>query len=547
MLPIPENYSRLLQVRKSENVKLKPCKFIKSDVTLRNYQSIGVYHLISVPRIIIGDAAGLGKTLQSLAAFAYLKEANPDLKMLVVASKSALYQWHSEVSKFLTGIQSAVVASGPVRFNRRHPEWEWAKANGKPTYTNVKGEVTAVQVTGAKSRKYQFSKFTESNADILIVNYNTLVDEYKEIIPMLGKYIVIFDEASYFKNTKTLTFRAVAATAMYSLRAAGLSATIIKNRLEEAFSIFSAILPQLFVNVTRFRKTFCRYIFIPLKTGRKMPKLIGYQNLTQFRSEIDPYFIGRRKEDVAKELPRIISKIVEIEMTDKQERAYFDAQEGLIRLATGEEKKIDRLSQLIYCQQIADSPHIVGIDADSSKEDELFHQLTTELVDEKVIIFTNFKKMIDRFEILFKERNIGMTRITGDESSKVRDVNKSVFQDPNSGVNVIFINRAGSESINLQAASAFIFFDNPWSYGDYLQLIGRAQRIGSVHSSILSLHFVCRGTIDHYVIKKLEEKKGLVSTVFGETTMGELTFDNEFVDSVIDDMMKDMEDEQRAG
>ena len=117
-------------------------------------------------------------------------------------------------------------------------------------------------------------------------------------------------------------------------------------------------------------------------------------------------------------------------------------------------------------------------------------------------------------------------------------MNKNLFQDLNSGVNVIFINRAGSESINLQIASTFIFFDNPWSYGDYLQLIGRAQRIGSIHSSILSLHLVCRGTIDQYVLNKLEEKQGLVHTVFGESTMGELTFDENFANTLFDDIVK---------
>ena len=211
----------------------------------------------------------------------------------------------------------------------------------------------------------------------------------------------------------------------------------------------------------------------------------------------------------------------------------------MLNLDSGEEKKVERLSALIYCQQISNSPNIVGIDAESSKEEELFRLLEDELIDEKVIIFTNFKKQINRFEEMFKKRKIIMTRITGDENSSEREENKKSFQDKESGVNVIFINRAGSESINLQIASTFIFFDNPWSYGDYLQLVGRAQRIGSEHSSILVLHLVNRKTIDEHVLKTLKSKQGLVASVFGEMKTGELAFEEDFSNSLFNEMVRD--------
>ena len=146
--------------------------------------------------------------------------------------------------------------------------------------------------------------------------------------------------------------------------------------------------------------------------------------------------------------------------------------------------------------------------------------------------------MIDRFEDLFSKKKIKMTRITGDESAEKRNQNKNLFQDPSSGINVIFINKAGSESINLQIASTFIFFDNPWSYGDYLQLVGRAQRIGSSHNSILVLHLLNKKTIDEYVLKTLKKKQGLVTSVFGETQTGELSFEGDFTNSLFSEMTK---------
>jgi SNF2 family DNA or RNA helicase len=516
-------------------------------------------------------------TCQILCGYAYLKEKEPDLKLLVVASKSALYQWASEADKFLEGVKAGVVASGEVQFTPESEDWgkikigkiEKRDKSGKPTKVEIdlslekirpsnpfltaanvpffkRGKIaddniTSLSLTGKASRLYQLNRFMEQNSDILVVNYNTLIEEHEEICQSLGKFMVVFDEASYFKSTNTLTFRAVSETSRKAARAYGLSATIIKNRLEEAYSIYKAIIPQLFGNATKFKEEYCKVVLLPMVIGgvrRKIPKVVGYKNLTQFRQVIDPYFLGRKKEDVAKELPVLISKEVLLDMTEDQVKAYKDALEGLLVLDTGEEKKVEKVAALIYCQQISNSPHLVGIAGDSSKEEELFRLLEEDLIDEKVIVFTNFKKMIDRFEQLFAKKKIKMTRITGDESAEQRNENKNLFQNPDSGVNVIFINRAGSESINLQVASTFIFFDNPWSYGDYLQLVGRAQRIGSSHSSILVLHLLNRKTIDEYVLKTLKKKQGLVASVFGETQTGELSFDGDITNTLFNEMVQ---------
>lgn len=121
-------------------------------------------------------------------------------------------------------------------------------------------------------------------------------------------------------------------------------------------------------------------------------------------------------------------------------------------------------------------------------------------------------------------------RITGKEHDpKKRRKSAEIFQKVDSGVNVILITNAGSESINLQSAEHFVFFDLPWSYGDYLQLIGRMIRIGSMHGSVLAHHFIARRidgskTIDDHVLKGLKNKKKLADKVAGENLQGALEF-----------------------
>jgi SNF2 family DNA or RNA helicase len=95
------------------------------------------------------------------------------------------------------------------------------------------------------------------------------------------------------------------------------------------------------------------------------------------------------------------------------------------------------------------------------------------------------------------------------------------FQDPKDPTRVIFITMAGGDAINLQAAKALIFFDTPWSAGDYLQILGRMIRIGSDHESVYAIHMVARNTIDERVQGVVKKKMGLIEQVLGERVKGE--------------------------
>jgi SNF2 family DNA or RNA helicase len=156
--------------------------------------------------------------------------------------------------------------------------------------------------------------------------------------------------------------------------------------------------------------------------------------------------------------------------------------------------------------------------------------LEDELDGVKTIVFSRFERMVSLTEQALKNKGIRCTRITGKEAkASDREKAKALFQDPKSGVDVILITEAGSESINLQAAEHFVLLDSPWSWGTYLQLIGRMIRIGSKHSMVVATHLVGirksgAKTIDQYVIKKLKTKKSLADKVAGEGLKDGLKF-----------------------
>lgn len=546
---IPSIYPQLVELRKSKTAEFKKNKYLKDDVKLRYYQVIGSLHMMLLNRMVIGDSTGLGKTLETIAAYSFMLEKDPNLKLIVLCPKSALYQWEDEFKKFTNGINCRIILN---------------EFGGMVSY---------------KARKAQYDLFKEH---VMIMGYTPLMDEYEAVKEALGtNFMVVFDEAHVFKSRKSKTFFACQQLAASAQRVYGLSATIIKNNLEEVWSIYAVIVPGLFGNITSFCKSFCNQKLMKLRINGKdryIPKTIGYKNLTQFKQLIDPYILARKKEDVATELPKLISRKVILEMEPEQKLLYKKALSGLIyeekikreffevfdlvrngatdekilatynekkekyeKYLTEDGKKRGRLAALSYCQMISNGPGLVNEQGESSKELEFERLITEELTTEKIIVFTRFTKSIQALSIICERNHVQFTQITGAilSAQDRRNAQQEFQTDPK--CRVMLITTAGAASLNLQAAGVIVFFDTPWSYGDLVQTIGRAQRIGSLQEHILLLHFINKGTIDVHVMTKVSGKKDLSDTILGDTAMGALEFteNEDTVEALFNDIMDD--------
>jgi SNF2 family DNA or RNA helicase len=379
--------------------------------------------------------------------------------------------------------------------------------------------------------------------------------------------MVVFDEVQECKNRRAATHFGANEISKNAIRVYGLSATIIKNRLEEAYNIFRIIVPGLFGSVAKFNKNFVKNKKMSKFHGKKklfFNKIIGYKNLQEFRSTIEPYFLIRKTKDVASELPSLSSKKVILEMTREQLKLYQRAVTGELymkfaktryyefrdifeKLSVPTDKDIEKFSKLqisyeesltseglsknklaalSYCQQISNGPQ--WLDAtelgESSKEIEFKRLFDQELRTEKTIVFTRFKSGIPRLEAILNDLEIKHTKITGDVAKDDRKEARLDFQDMAKNVPAIFITSAGSAALNLQSANIILFYDTPWSYGDLYQTIGRAQRIGSIYAHIHVIHMLNKKSIDEHVIKILEGKKTLITDVMGDIAQGAIEF-----------------------
>lgn len=552
---VPSNYAFLKELRKSKKASLKPCQFLKETTQLRYYQVVGCLHLLCLSRMVLGDSAGLGKSLEAIAAYAFSLQKNPALKLLIITPKSARNQWAEEFEKFTQGISVHVLTN--------EYGYDINKKIYAPIDTLKKAGVKYKIIRGFDARKIQYDTV---NANVLIASYFAVQEDHVFLIQnRLPNFMFVADECQEFKNDKTLTFFGANEIAQKASRVYGLSATMIKNRLEEAYNIYRIVVPGLFGGKTKFYQEFTiRKKMEIWRKGRKQRfnKIVGYQNLVKFRETIDPFFLIRRTREVADELPKLISKKVELEMSEKQgalykealsgnlyrklaQKRYFEFQEYYGGIATPTDKdngtleelklKYDesmtkdgliknKIAALVYCQLVSNGPMWLKEEGESSKETEFKRLFDQELSQEKVIVFTRFKSGIPRLEKILDELEQKHVKITGDDDNDKRDFARKTFQDPANDTNLIFITTAGSAALNLQAANVLLFYDTPWSYGDLYQTIGRAQRIGSLYEHIHIIHMINKGSIDEHVLKILESKKTLINEIMGDIAQGAIEF-----------------------
>ena len=451
-------------------------------------------------------------TLQSVTALCFLWDRNPDLKAIVLTSKSAVEQWAGEFEKFTYGVKAFVCRGSP-----------------------------------AQRAKIRYKFQNTSGPTVLVMGYSSAKQDFSELQDWEG-FVLITDEATAYKNHATQTHQVCKYLSSKASRTWALTATLIKNNLVEGWGIYNVVVPGLFGTHNAFLMDYCitRMMQVP-GSRRQVPMIVGYRpkDVAAFRQMIDPYFLGRPKFEVASELPPLITRHVKVDMSAFQQEKYDEALQGLLNVgiteapppdkeanvtvdANGkmqEEKEVTKLTAVTYCQQIVNHPGLIGFPDEGSAKLEALLDLVGdgEFAGEKVIVFTRFRKMVDIIMPALKKAGVKAVRITGSEDEKGRKASQDAFQKPDGDTRVVVITTAAAEAINLQAAKLIVFYDTPWSAGDYIQLLGRMIRIGSIHDRCYALHIVARGTIDDRVATVLAKKMGLVEAVLGKRIKGEDT------------------------
>ncbi|MGB8337190.1 MAG: C-terminal helicase domain-containing protein [Desulfobacterales bacterium] len=175
---------------------------------------------------------------------------------------------------------------------------------------------------------------------------------------------------------------------------------------------------------------------------------------------------------------------------------------------------------LTLLKQICNHPAL--LEEDSSDYDryesgkwELFKELLAETLDsgQKVVVYSQFLKMIAIIEDHLKQQNIDCAVLTG--SSRNRGALIRLFNtDPQCRVFVGSL-KAGGIGIDLTAASVVIHYDRWWNAAREDQATDRVHRIGQTRG-VQVFKLVNRGTLEEKIAAIIARKKNLMERVLKE-------------------------------
>jgi hypothetical protein len=403
------------------------------DAKLLPYQLDGIAFAAGAGRAILADDMGLGKTIQAIGVAELLARKADISRVLVVCPASLKSQWRSEIHRFCGRSTQLIFGNGVERVEQYRSDAFFTICN----YEQVLRDITAIE--------------------------NVPWD------------LVILDEGQRIKNWESKTSRMI--RQIDSPFRLVLSGTPLENRLGELYTITKFVDTNLLGPAHQF---FNRHHIVDDRG-----KTQAYHRLDELRSKLSQVLLRRTRSEIADQLPSRTDEIVRIMATQEQLDIQNDNVKRAAQIASKKfMTEIDRLilmSCLSKARMACDSTYLIDQEQEeySSKLERLSELLETLLEDptRKIVIFSEWKRMLDRIESRLEELNADFVRLDGSVPQKKRGPLVKKFQtDPN--CRVICMTNAGSTGLNLQAANTVINVDLPWNPAILEQRIARAYRMG---------------------------------------------------------------------
>ena len=446
---------KLADISDDEIKSLYPAGF-----TAYGYQIDGIKFLLNNKLAILGDELGLGKTIQALIALKYLYTKNPNLKAIIVVPLSLI------------------------------------ESNWKPQFQQVFGKPIT-----------DFPNFS-------LVNYEKFRTKDKNSIISHNYDVGIFDEASRLRNPTQFRSGIKRANINYVWL---LSGEIVEKDPIDIYTIINTFYD--YFNYVDFDRTFV--IRKILRFGEKrIEKPIGFRNLDELRKQISPIYLRRLKKNIeGLNQIKVENQTRIVPLLKEQIEKLKEIQREII--IKTKEYTTDRTSYILSMFQ---TTRLIMDDANysennmpikSAKYEEL-KNLLNEFGDEKVIVFTSYKMILEKLYDNLTKDGFNVIKIDSEMNAKKRSELLNEFKESNE-IKVLLTSDIMSSGQNINEAYAVIHYDLPLMASTISQRIGRINRLDQTRNSLLSIIISTDSKFDRTVESILNKK-----LVYGAVVKGEI-------------------------
>lgn len=442
------------------------------------YQRAGIAFASSRNSVLIADDMGLGKTAQAIGTVNMSDAAH----ILIVCPASLTKNWAREIGKF----DSRGLSVG--------------FATTKEVDTDTNYTITTYDV---------FSRDTLSAKELLRRNWD----------------ILILDEAHYCKNSKAARTKRILGgrdeAGLQARRRIYLTGTPIMARPIELFPLLNSLVPGEFGNYFGYAKRYCGG-----KEGRFGLDVSGATNLDELQTRLrSTVMIRRMKADVLTELPEKRRQIIDFPADSTEAKAALKAEVKAVEARSRAQAAIaaakkgggDATAEMMGGLRSA-LAEITKARHDTARAKLplcIDHIREAAESTGKVIIFAHHRDIVDALTAGLSD--LGVVSITGATPTDARQGIVDEFQNnPDTRVFIGNIQAAGV-GLTLTAASTVIFTELDWTPAAMAQAEDRAHRIGQ-KSAVLVQYLVLEGSIDHNMLRTLENKQSVIDEAINDST-----------------------------
>jgi SNF2 family DNA or RNA helicase len=466
---------------------------------------------------------GLGKTHLAMASAALRFEDDLADLVLVVCEKAKITDWMEDFATF-TGLTAVAYAGTPKKRER------------------IREGLSGVHVLVTT---YE----TARNDGAVFASNKRKAPTPGPLLDVLSgqRVLVVYDEVTKLKTRTSLNYRAhsLLLSTMRetgSCDVLGLTATPVEKNIEDYFNIARLHRGTRFTTVAAFESDHCVYRdqFGNWAKFKNLDADTTYEHgVVSFVDKIRPIVLRKRKTDpdVIDQFPKQVEEFTYVTLDPKHrafiesvEHAYIDCKPEEERALFTVKRQIVAhpasltLSEGKIARDIVAQVGEAGLWAlGSAKTDRLIEYLEPLVKGQgaQAVVFTFFgQSVLPLLARALTDAGFTVTLNHGGMTSKARAESQAAFKA--GGAEIFLSSDAGSRGLNLQEANYVIHYELALTFALHTQRTNRNHRIDSTNTSVTSMGFIARDTIEE-VVSRLVLNRNVWSDLALEDRLAEGT------------------------